>query len=219
MRSPQSDSARPLSILVVDDHLAVRAGLSQLVAADGMVVSNQVASLRQTLECVDACRPDAAIVDLMLDGEDGLAVVSTLAARRIPVLVYSMHADGQHVRMALSAGALGYVTKAESHEVLTDGLREISSGSRYLSPKAAVALAAEVSGHNGSDSMPILSRKEREVFRRLGEGDGTAEIAEAMRISVHTVESYYARIQLKLGIQGMYDLRHRAIEAARHHLT
>lgn len=210
-------AAGPLRILVVDDHPAVRAGLSLLLAGAGMSVSEEAAGLADALECATASQPDAAVVDLSLEGESGLAVAEALAERRIPVLVYSMHGDGEHVRRALEAGALGYVTKAEAHGVLTDGIREIAAGNRYLSPRAALALVDQVTAAPRLDPMQALSSKEREVFLRLGAGDGTLEIALAMQISVHTVESYYARIRLKLGVQGMYELRHRAIEYARRH--
>jgi DNA-binding NarL/FixJ family response regulator len=208
-----------LRILVVDDHPAVRAGLSLLLASTGMTVSDEAAGLGDALACAQASRPDAAVVDLILEGESGLAVTAALAERNVPVLVYSMHGDGEHVRRALEAGALGYVTKAEAHGVLTDGLREVAAGHRYLSPRAALALADQVTEAPRSNPVQALSGKEREVFLRLGEGDGTLEIARAMQISVHTVESYYTRIQLKLGVQGMYGLRHCAIEHARRRPT
>jgi DNA-binding NarL/FixJ family response regulator len=160
---------------------------------------------------------DVAVVDLALDGEDGLAVVTALVERDVPVLVYSMHCDGEHVRRSIAAGALGYVTKAEPHQVLIDGLGEVASGRRFLSPKAAVSLVDQVTNGTRPNPVDTLSCREREVFRRLGEGDGTAEIAQAMQISIHTVESYFARIQLKLSVQGMYELRHLAIEHTRRH--
>jgi DNA-binding NarL/FixJ family response regulator len=140
-----------------------------------------------------------------------------LVERDVSVLVYSMHCDAEHITAALSAGALGYVTKSEMRDVLIEGIHHVCSGNRFVSPKAAVALADRMKESTGPDPLKTLSGKEQEVFRRLGEGDGTLEIAAGMHISTHTVESYYSRIQLKLGIQGMYELRHRAIEFLRRH--
>lgn len=217
MKTEQHDARASICILVVDDHPAVRAGLSLLVSSQGLEICAEAGARREALEHADRRRPDLAIVDLSLDGEDGLLLVSDLINRDVPVLVYSMHGDSEHVKGAFSAGALGYVTKSEIRDVLIEGIHAVCSGHRFVSPKAAVALADRVTDPPTGDPLKTLSSKEREVFRRLGEGDGTLEIAGRMQISTHTVESYYARIQLKLNVQGMYELRHRAIEFLRRH--
>jgi len=215
MKPDDPDSPAPICVLVVDDHPAVRAGLSLLVSSQGLETCGEAAGRQEALTHTDQRRPDLAIVDLSLDGEDGLLLVTDMVERRVPVLVYSMHSDADHVQDALAAGALGYVTKSEIRDVLMEGIREVRSGRRFVSPRAASALAERLAGRPTEDPVETLSSKEREVFRRLGTGDGTLEIAAGMRISTHTVESYYARIQLKLGVQGMYELRHRAIETHR----
>lgn len=215
---PDNPEASPSTcILVVDDHPAVRAGLSLLVSSQGLRICGEAGARKEALMWTNQHHPDLAIVDLSLDGEDGLLLVGDLIERGVPVLVYSMHSDADHVRSAFTAGALGYVTKSEIRDVLMEGIREVCSGHVFVSPKAAVALTDRLTGAPADDPVKTLSIKECEVFRRLGEGDGTLEIAAGMHISTHTVESYYARIQLKLGAQGMYELRHRAIEFLRRH--
>jgi DNA-binding NarL/FixJ family response regulator len=205
----------PIRLLIVDDHPAVREGLALLVSSEGIEVCAEAGCRAEALSRTDECRPDLAVVDLSLDGEDGLPLLADLRARRVPALVYSMHNDSDHVEAAFAAGALGYVTKAEFRGVLVEAIRTVSAGRRFVSPKAAVALTERATGAVADRLASQLSAKEREVYRLMGQGEGTYEIATAMSISTHTVESYYGRIQQKLGIDGMYELRRHAIDSAR----
>lgn len=209
MSSGHSSSTVPIRILVVDDHPAVREGLAILVSSQGMEVCAEAGTRIEALACVKESRPDLAIVDLSLDREDGLLLIANLRSGGVPVLVYSMHNDLQHVEGAFAAGALGYVTKSEFRGVLIEAIHKVCAGHRFISPRAAVTLAERLAGLQAGAT---LSAKEQEVYDMLGRGEGTFEIAAAMGISTHTVESYYARIQLKLGIEGMYKLRRHAID-------
>jgi DNA-binding NarL/FixJ family response regulator len=212
---PDSSPQPPVRILVVDDHPAVRQGLALLLAPEGIAVCAEASGRADALAHVEQSRPDLALVDLSLAGEDGLAVVADLHARALPSLVYSMHQDGRHVQSALAAGALGYVTKRELQRVLVQAIREVAAGRRFLSRIAAAALAEHLANPNDPDADSELSKQERRIYRLLGEGEGTIEIAAALHISTRTVESYYARIQAKLGLDGMHALRHHAISHLR----
>ena len=205
----------PIRILVVDDHPAVREGLALLLSTEGIEVCAEAERRADALELLENSRPDLAIVDLSLDGEDGTLLVAGLKARGVPSLIYSMHGDARHVSSAFAAGALGYVTKSEFRGVLVEAIRAVFAGRRFVSPRAAVALAEKASGPPRDAALDLLSGQEREVYRLLGEGEGTHEIAALLGISTHTVESYFSRIQVKLGLEGMRDLRHRAIESQR----
>ena len=209
------DVAPPVRILVVDDHPAVREGLALLVSSEGMEVSAEAGSVLEALERASACRPDLAVVDLSLDGEEGTDLVAELDSRGTRSLVYSMHNDAAHVEGAFAAGALGYVTKSEFRGVLVEAIREVAAGRRFVSPKAALALTERTTGGPAGDALASLSAKEREVYQLIGQGEGTYEIAGVLNISTHTVESYYSRIQQKLHLDGMYELRRHAIDHAR----
>jgi DNA-binding NarL/FixJ family response regulator len=204
-----------LRILLVDDHPAVREGLAALLAPEGIDVGAEAGGRAEALARLKRCRPDLAIVDLSLDGEDGLTLVADLHARAVPVLVYSMHNDAKHVGAAFAAGALGYVTKREFHGVLVQAIREVAARRRFVSPHAAAGLAEGLAGAQADDLVDKLSPQEREVYQLLGHGEGTPEISNTLQISAHTVESYYSRIQVKLRLNGMYELRHHAIEYVR----
>ncbi len=204
-------SSPPIRVLLVDDHPAVREGLALLLAPEGIEVCAEAGGRAGALARL-ADRPDLAIVDLSLEGEDGLPLIRDLRERAVPVLVYSMHNDARHVQNAIAAGALGYATKRELHHVLVYGIREVAAGRRFISPDAAGALAESLTGTTAEDAIGKLSANERKVYELLGQGEGTYEIAAALQVSNHTVESYYERIKLKLGLNGMHELRRHAID-------
>ena len=205
----------PIRILAVDDHPAVREGLAMLVSSQGMEICAEAGTRAEALARAKECRPDLAIVDLSLDREDGLSLIADLKSRGVPALVYSMHNDPQRVEEAFAAGALGYVTKSEFRGVLIEAIRMVCGSRRFVSPRAAIALAERLNGSQADNAETALSAKEQEVYDLLGKGEGTFEIARALNISTHTVESYYSRIQLKLGLDGMYRLRRHAINHSR----
>lgn len=211
MDSHAVTDALPIHILLVDDHPAVRQGLALLLAPEGVVCA-EAGGRAEALGRLNENRPDLAIVDLSLEGEDGLVLVSDLHARRVPVLVYSMHHDARRVGSAFAAGALGYATKREFDSVLLEGIREVAAGRRFVSPKAAAALADSLAAASPADDLAKLSAHERKVYELLGRGEGTYEIAHALDVSPRTVESYYERIKVKLNLGGMYELRRHAIE-------
>jgi DNA-binding NarL/FixJ family response regulator len=206
-------AASPIRVVVVDDHPAVRQGLALLLAPDGIEVAGEAGGLAEARQRVQECRPDLVVVDLSLDGEDGTMLVADLVGWNVPALVYSMHKDARHVEAAFAAGALGYVTKRELRDVLVQGIREVAGGRRFVSPTAALAVVdhAVAPSYAEDGGVQGLSRQEHEVYLLLGRGEGTCEIAAAMGISARTVQSYYARILVKLGLDGMYALRQHAI--------
>lgn len=204
-----------IRVLLVDDHPGVRAGLALLLAREQIGVCGEAEQRSQAVLTADRTAPDVAIVDLSLGQENGLDVVADLNARGIPVLVYSMHEDGEHVQQALTAGARGYVTKREMHRVLVDAIREVAAGRGYIGPRASSTLAAQLRTAARNAPQRDLSDREREVYELLGEGATTSEIATRMQVSTRTVESYCARLMEKLGLDGMRPLRRKAIRQLR----
>jgi DNA-binding NarL/FixJ family response regulator len=198
-------------VLLVDDHPAVRQGLALLLSSEGIEVVANCACGKDALSRLGQDRPDLAIVDLSLDGEDGLTLVAALHRLDLPVLVYSMNCDSGAVGAAFAAGAFGYVAKREDHAVLVQAIGEVAARRRFVSAGAALALADSLAPASGEE-LPPLSGQEREVFRHLGKGERSSEIAASLQISVSTVESYFARLQQKLGLAGMHELRRKAIQ-------
>lgn len=203
--------AEPIRILVVDDHPAVRQGLGLLLEPEGIMVCAEADSCAKALEQLEAHRPGVVLVDISLSDEDGFGLIENLHRRSFPCLVYSMHEDGWHVERAFASGALGYVTKREVHKVLVEAIRKVAAGQRFVSPNAAVALAEQAASSKVNAYFEELSGQEQQVYRLLGMGLPTRDIAAGMNISPRTVESYYARMVVKLELGGVPDLRRHAI--------
>lgn len=203
-------ASSPIRILVVDDHPAVRQGLIHLLSMEGILVTGEASDRAGAMVHLENHRPDLVLVDLSLADEDGLTLVADLRTRAVPTLVYSMYQDAGHVKGAFAAGAIGYVAKREIHGVLVQAIREAAAGRRFVSPLAAIALADDVANPARIEPNRVLSEQERQVYDLLGQGEGTIEIAATLRISTRTVDTYYSRIQDKLGIRGMRDLRRHA---------
>ena len=156
-----------IRVLIVDDHPAVRKGLSLLLGPEGIDVA-EARSAAEALACVDQHKPDLALVDLSTGNEDGLPLIQALSRRALPSLVYSMHEDGRSVQSAFAAGALGYVTKSETHDVLISAIGKTAAGHRFISPRAALALAEQIAEGVVHAAGGDLSSQEREVYASSG---------------------------------------------------
>lgn len=200
-----------VQVLIVEDHPAVRHGLRLLLRRQLILVCGEAEDAESALRCAGQTHPDLVLVDLSLGDTDGLGLLRSLHREHpaLPLLVYSMHEDAAHVQRALRAGALGYVTKRETTEVLALAIRKILAGERYLSPRVESKLESIGSGPaDGTD----FSLKEQAVVELLAQGLSTPAIASGLGLSPRTVESYYARLIMKLGLQGRPELRRWAIQ-------
>lgn len=212
MVADQPPSAASVRIVIADDHPAVCQGLKLLLEPEGVVVCDQAVGREAALAQVKAHRPDLVLVDLSLGDDNGIDLVGDLTGLGVPALVYSMHEDGHHVKAALAAGAKGYVTKREVHRLLVQAIGEIAAGRRFVSPRAALAVVDQIGMERSDPPAPELSGQEQNVYRLLGRGEGTSQIARTLKISARTVESYYSRILVKLDLETMRDLRRHAID-------
>ncbi len=205
-----------IKVLLADDHSIVRAGLRRIVEESGdMVVVAEAADGREAIRQVEESRPDVAVIDISMPGLDGLEVISRLSRHcpDLPVLVLTMHEEGQYVVRAVEAGAKGYVTKQSAPEQLVTAIRKVLEGSRYLTDEAAEALALRVARGGGEQSLlDSLSMRELQVLRRLALGNTNREIAAAYGISVKTVDTYRARLLKKLNLRNNAELSRFAIQ-------
>nr|WP_321464885.1 response regulator transcription factor [uncultured Desulfobulbus sp.] len=205
-------TSQAIRIVIADDHPAVCQGLQLLLEPEGITVCAQASGRDEALAQVKKHRPDLVLVDLSLGDDDGILLVRDLQKLSVPSLVYTMHEDAHHIEAAFAAGGKGYVTKREVHRILVQGIRETATGCRFVSPRAALSLADRVAERRAAPLLLELSGQEQNVYRLLGQGEGTSDIAREMKISARTVESYYARILVKLELQTMRDLRRHAID-------
>jgi DNA-binding NarL/FixJ family response regulator len=150
-----------------------------------------------------------------MPGLDGLEVISRLRDRfpELPVLVLTMHEEGQYVVRAFEAGARGYITKQSAPEQLVNAIRKVIGGSRYLTDEAAEALAIRVArGKREQSPLDSLSMRELQVLRRLAMGSTNREIARMYGISIKTVDTYRLRILKKLNLRNNAELSRFAIQ-------
>lgn len=205
-----------IRVLLADDHSLVRAGLRRIVEESGdMIVVAEASDGREAILQAEDSRPDVAVIDISMPGLDGLEVISRLSGRHpdLPVLVLTMHEEGQYVVRAVQAGAKGYVTKQSAPEQLVKAIRKVLEGSRYLTDEAAEALALRVArGGKGQSPIDALSLREMQVLRRLALGNTNREIADAYGISVKTVDTYRARLLKKLHLRNNAELSRFAIQ-------
>jgi DNA-binding NarL/FixJ family response regulator len=181
---------RKKTVFVVDDHPIVRQGLALLINQEtDLTVCGEAEEMYSALSAIQAVRPDILIVDISLNGPDGLELLKNirLGAPRLPVLILSMHDESIYAERALRAGANGYIMKQEATEKVLVALRRILSGEIYVSDRIANSMLRHyVRGVNPSEHSSIsdLTDRELEVFRLIGEGHGTRQIAETLHLSV-----------------------------------
>jgi two-component system invasion response regulator UvrY len=205
-----------IKVLLADDHSIVRAGLRRLVEESGdMEVTAEAADGREALRAVERDMPDVAVIDLSMPGLDGLEVIAQLHSLhpRLPLLVLTMHEEGQYVVRAVEAGAKGYITKQSAPEQLVSAIRKVMGGSRFLTDQAAEALALRIArGKGGQTPLDSLSMRELQVLRRLAMGATNREIAQIYSISIKTVDTYRARLLKKLDLRNNAELSRFAIQ-------
>jgi two-component system invasion response regulator UvrY len=205
-----------IKVLLADDHSIVRAGLRRLIEESGDIeVIAEAANGREALRSVEKEMPDVAVVDISMPGLDGLEVISRLNALHptLPVLVLTMHEEGQYVVRAIEAGAMGYITKQSAPEQLVNAIRKVLGGSRYLTDEAAEALALRIAkGKQGQTVLDALSMRELQVLRRLAMGNTNREIASMYGISIKTVDTYRSRLLKKLDLRNNAELSRFAIQ-------
>ena len=208
-------------VFVVDDHPIVRQGLAQLINQQpDLSVCGEAEDVDDAFQGIAACAPDILIVDISLKGPDGLELLKSIRVRDIslPVLILSMHEESLYAERALRAGANGYIMKQEATENVLVALRRILDHHEiYVSERIANKMLRQyISGSTAARPSAIsdLTDRELEVFRLIGEGHGTRQIAGELHLSVKTVESHQAHIKEKLSLHSARELIQHAIQSA-----
>ncbi len=214
----QSIGADKKRVFVVDDHPIVRQGLALLINREpDLTVCGEAEDAHTAMQMIAMARPDILVVDISLNGPDGLDLLKDIRVRNLdlPVLILSMHDESIYAERALRAGAQGYIMKQEATEKVLVALRRILSHEIYVSERIANRMLQRYIGSSATgrpSSVADLTDRELEVFRLIGEGHSTRRIAEELHISVKTVESYQAHIKEKLSLRSARELVQHAIE-------
>jgi DNA-binding NarL/FixJ family response regulator len=218
MNSNASASApRKHRIFLVDDHPLVREGLTNLInEQNDLIVCGEAEDSAGAMTEIPKTRPDVVLVDISLKNESGLELVKNLESQfpLVALIVLSMHDEALYAERALRAGARGYVMKRESTKSVLASIRRVMEGGVYVSERVVNSMARRFSSSSkGIENSPVerLSDRELEIFRLLGQGRTTAQIAEDLHLSLKTVQAYCARAKEKFGVSSLGELLRAAI--------
>jgi len=204
-------------IVLVDDHPLVREWLANLLHQQkDLAVCGEADNIDAALQRIRHTKPDIAIVDLSLVNGWGLDLIRqlTLEAPETRIIVLSMHDEKLYAERAMRAGARGYVMKRETAKVIVAAIRQVLRGELYLSAGLQAMLARNfVSGGKSAVASPVatLSDRELEVFRLIGQGLPTRQIALSIGLSIKTVHTYQARMREKLHVANFSELVREAV--------
>jgi DNA-binding NarL/FixJ family response regulator len=209
----------PARVLIVDDHPAVREALAIRIGRQrDLKVCGEAADMGEALRLVAEARPDVAVIDISLKAGSGIHLIKRIKNRDayVRIVVWSMHSESLYAERALRAGALGYVNKDQATDRIVEAIRRVREGKVYLSEAMAERMLQRAVGGPREEvarsSVELLADRELEVFRLIGGGAKTAEIAERLHLSVKTVETYRDRIRRKLDLSDGTRLAHYATQ-------
>jgi len=194
-----------ISVLLVDDHELLRAGLrSRLEREDGIAVVGEADSAERAVVMARALQPDVILLDLLLPRKSGYEAIPELAkvAPSARVLVVSSQAAPSSVRRALSAGAAGYLPKRVSDRELVTAIERVAGGDGYVEPGLGARLVVD----DSSSALEPLSERERDIVQLLALGYTNQEIGKKLYISVRTVDTHRAHIMRKLELETRAEL-------------
>lgn len=205
-------------VLIVDDHPIVRQGLALLINQEhDLAVCGQAEDAHEAIRAIRESEPDMVIVDISLKDTSGVELIKDLQVQHpnLPILTLSMHDEAVYGERALRAGARGYIMKQEATEKVVTAIRRVLAGEIYVSDGMAAKMVSKlVGGPSRKTGSPVerLSDRELEVFRMLGEGYNTREMAEKLHLSIKTIETYRAHIKDKLALADASELLRSAIQ-------
>src|SRR5207249_6767636 len=213
----RTDELRKSRVFLIDDHPLVREGLVNLINSQrDLAVCGEAEDSAGAMTGMAKTRPDVALIDISLKNESGLELVKNLEARfpLVALIVLSMHDEALYAERALRAGARGYVMKRETTKSVLTAIRRVLQGDVYVSERVVNVMARRLgSSRRAAASSPVeqLSDRELEIFRLLGQGRTTSQIAADLHLSLKTVQAYCARAKEKFGVDSLTELLRAAI--------
>ena len=205
-----------LTVFVVEDHPVMREGYESLIRLEpDLSLVGSASTAEEALSQIESLQPSVAVLDLQLPGVSGVELIKRIAALELPtrMLVVSAHEENLYGERALRAGAQGYLMKHESARYVIDAIRKVGRGGLFLSDTLQARLVGGWLGSEDRPALPVdrLTDRELEVFRLIGQGSTTREIAEALGLSPKTIESHRVNLKRKLDVESIPELIQRAV--------
>lgn len=199
---------KPISVLLVDDHIMVRNGVRMMLGSSNQICVNaEAGDFDAALELARSQSFDVALLDIALPGGSGLDLIRHLKAiqPRLAVLMLSMYSEEIYAIRAFKLGAAGYLSKNSPEAVLLDAVHKAANGDKYISPTLANQFAHMLGGV-GFAAHTALSNRELEVLKLIARGETVANIATTLHLSASTIATYRIRILDKLGLKSNTEL-------------
>jgi DNA-binding NarL/FixJ family response regulator len=219
-------SKKKISVLLAEDHAIVRQGLRTLLETEGSFeIVGQAQTGREAVVLAGKLAPDVILMDIAMPELNGLEatrqILATNSSARI--LILSAHSDEEYIDHMTAVGALGFLEKQSSAEILTKAITVVASGKPFFSPGMSKRMAASLLRTTSRDGRPKagvnkLTSRETEVLQLVAEGHANKQVADSLKISIKTVEKHRQRVMDKLNIHetaGLtrYAISHRIIES------
>ncbi len=204
-----------MNILITDDHAIVRKGLVQLLREgypDAKI--SEAINSAETLDFVKQTGFDVILLDISMPGRNGIDTLKQLRSDgiRTPILMLSMHPEGQYAIRCLKAGASGFVNKEAATDELLTAVNKVLAGKKYITSAVAEKLAEGVAEPGVRPLHEALSDREMQVLQRIAYGQTVSEIADEISLSVNTISTYRTRLLEKLQLNNNAELTRYAIE-------
>ena len=213
--------AKPITVMLAEDHAIVRQGLCALLKVDGQfVMVGEAKTGREAVQMARALRPDVILMDIAMPVLNGLEATKQILAANpaAKVVILSAHSDDEYIERMTQAGVAGFLEKQTSAEILIKAIREVIKGNTFFSP--SIARRMRVDENKPRDRNGILKPKgsqltsrESEVLQLVAEGSSNKQIAGELGISIKTVEKHRQHLMRKLDIHDTAGLTRYAIAA------
>jgi DNA-binding NarL/FixJ family response regulator len=203
--------------MIVDDHSMVREGLRLRISAyPDLEVCGEATTEDEAMELIPKTNPHLIIVDISLKSGHGIELIKRVHAKypKIKMLVASGFQESLYAERALRAGALGYLNKQDSGEKVIEAIQTVLRGERFVSDEITKKLVAQALGNRAdlADPMELLTDRELEIFRMIGNGQTSGAIANELMLSNHTIDTHRENIKRKLGFKNAAELTRRAVQ-------
>jgi DNA-binding NarL/FixJ family response regulator len=198
---------KPIRLLIVDDHVMIRLGLSALMADEPDIeIVGEARNAAEALQLFDQLLPDVTLMDGILPDLHGVDATRAILAKhpQAKIILISINETAEDIHRAIEAGAAGYVPKSQNQDAIVRAIRTVASGHRFLEPELARRLAARAATN-------VLSQREIAVLRLVAEGLVNKQIGAELGLSENTVKTHIARIMGKVGTHDRTSLAMKAV--------